>query len=91
MVLASHENTEAWSNIYKFVSDYCQIKPVHNLGDGAKAITNAGKEVFGDLVQFKRLMCWAHVHTNIHKHMKQILSNNKSVCDSPITSLFVIV
>ena len=82
VVLSSHEDTEAWSNIYKFVSDYCQIKPVHNLGDGAKAITNAGKEVFGDLVQFKRLMCWAHVHTNIHKHMKQILSNNKSVHDS---------
>ena len=51
---------------------------MYQLGDGAKAITNAGKNVFSDIVSF-RLMCWSHVHSNLLPRLKSILPLDKTV------------
>ena len=48
VVLSSHEDTRAWSEIYQYVHDL-GVKPAYHMGDGAKAISKAGREVFGDL------------------------------------------
>ena len=61
-VLASHEDSKTWAAIYKFVHDYNNIVPSFQLGDGAKAITKAGNEVFAGH-PFTRLMCWSHVYS----------------------------
>ena len=43
-VIASHEDTKAWSSIYRYVSSL-NINPTFHLADGAKAITKAIDEV----------------------------------------------
>ena len=83
--MSSHEDTSAWSNIYKFVHN-SNIKPAYQLGDGAKAITNAGNNVFSD-ISFSRLMCWAHVHSNVLSHMRSILTQNKSVHENVLKDI----
>ena len=63
VILSSHEDAPAWASIYKFVRDL-GIEPKYLMGDGAKAITKAGFDIFSkDAV--KRLMCWSHTHRNI--------------------------
>ena len=79
-VLSSHEDSAAWAQIYKFVRD-SNIKPSYQLGDGAKAITNAGNAIFSDM-SFSRLMCWAHVHSNLLPQLKSVSAHNKSVYEN---------
>jgi hypothetical protein len=71
VVLSSHEDTPAWAKIYQFIFDL-GIRPAYQLGDGAKALTKAGKEVFDDITKCSRLMCWSHVHRNIGPQLKCI-------------------
>ena len=54
--------------------------PKFQLGDGAKAITNAGETVFVGH-SFVRLMCWAHVHSNLLKHLKSVNTINKKIAE----------
>ena len=56
------------------------VFPTFQLGDGAKAITNAGDKVFSGS-NFSRLMCWAHVHSNMLPQLKCIAAHNSSVSD----------
>ena len=51
------------------------------MGDGAKAITKAGNKVF-DPSSTTRLMCWAHVHSNLLPQLKSVATHNKKVSDS---------
>ena len=78
-VLSSHEDSSAWTKVYQFVKD-SNINPSFQLGDGAKAITNAGNTVFAD-VPFFRLMCWAHVHANLVPRLKGVSALNATVHD----------
>ena len=80
VALASHEDSPTWQSIYQHLRDK-NIKPGYILGDGAKAITNAGNAVFSD-IQFFRLMCWAHVHSNILPRLKTVTTHNKKLSDS---------
>ena len=79
-VLASHEDSATWSTIYQFIHD-SDIHPAYQLGDGAKAITNAGNSVFSN-IPFNRLMCWAHVHSNLLPRLKCVTVLNKTVSDN---------
>lgn len=79
-VLSSHEDSASWAKIYQFIHD-AGIKPTFQLGDGAKAITKAGNEVFTGF-SFSRLMCWAHVHSNMLPQLKCISAQNRSVSDN---------
>ena len=45
-VLSSHEDTQAWNEIFSFVHSE-NIHPKFRKSDGALSITNAGNEVFG--------------------------------------------
>ena len=49
------------------------------MGDGAKAISKAGREVFSDLGRCHRLMCWSHVHRNIIPQLKCITTHDKNL------------
>ena len=51
------------------------------MGDGAKAITKAGFDIFSkDAV--KRLMCWSHTHRNILPQLKSVTAHNKDVSNN---------
>ena len=78
-VLSSHEDTPAWASIFNFIRD-SGIKPRYSMGDGAKAISKAGKEAFGSFGN-SRLMCWSHTHRAIVPQLKSISTFNKSVSD----------
>ena len=56
------------------------IFPAYQMGDGAKAITKAGDRVFS-CIPFSRLMCWAHVHSNISSHLKSVSTHSKSIAE----------
>ena len=61
-VLSSHEDTEAWNEIYKFIHSM-DIHPKIRMSDGATSITKSGNEIFGTCEHCKdssRLMCWSH-------------------------------
>lgn len=75
-VLSSHEDAPAWTEIYKFISSL-GIKPKNHMGDGALALTKAGREVFGEVEHCYRLMCWSHVHRNIVPQLKGIAAHDK--------------
>ena len=47
------------------------------MGDGAREITKAGKEVFGN--EGKRLMCWPHTYRNLVPQMSAIRNLNKKL------------
>ena len=79
--LASHEDSSTWTTIYKFMHDE-SILPSYHLGDGAKAITNAGSAVYLGEISSTRLMCYAHVHRNVLSHLKCVSTHNKTVADS---------
>ena len=49
---------------HDFVKNVAGKSPKYLMGDGAKEITNAGKEVFKDLGV--RLMCWPHTYRNVN-------------------------
>jgi hypothetical protein len=55
--------------------------PRYIMGDGAQAISKAGKEAFGSIGQYSRLMCWSHTHRAIVPQLKSISTVNKSVSD----------
>ena len=47
------------------------------MGDGAREITKAGEEVFGN--EGKRLMCWPHTYRNLVPQMSAIRNLNKKL------------
>ena len=80
-VLSSHEDSDAWSEIYSFVHSL-GVHPKNRMADGATSITKAGREVFDSCVECKeatRNMCWSHVHRNLTPQMKTIKSLDKNV------------
>ena len=60
VMLASNEKASTWSSLFKALGD---LSPSVRLADGAKEITNADSEVFGE--EGLRLMCLPHVNRNI--------------------------
>ena len=86
VVLSSHEDTSAWAKIYQFIFDL-GIRPVHHLGDGAKALTKAGKEVFADIPKCSRLMCWSHVFRNIQAQLRSIGTHDKALAKDILTDI----
>jgi hypothetical protein len=85
VILASHEDTEGWSSIYRYVSGL-DIHPKYHLADGAKAITKAIDEVF-NLQTCVRLMCWPHVHRNIVPQVKSISVFDKALANQIIQDI----
>lgn len=83
-VLSSHEDEGAWASIYKFIKE-SNINPSYYMGDGAKAISNASKNVFTSSTS--RLMCWSHVHRNITPRLKPISTLNKSVSEKILNDI----
>jgi hypothetical protein len=47
------------------------------MADGAREISNAGLEVFGEL--FTRLMCWSHVYRNVRPKLLKIRKMNETL------------
>ena len=87
-VLSSHEDTEAWKEIYSFVHRQ-DIHPRYRMADGAQSITKAGEEVFSDCEDCRdseRLMCWSHVHRAITPQLKSLRLLNKKVVASDLLS-----
>jgi hypothetical protein len=46
------------------------------MADGAREITNAGLEVFGELLI--RLMCWSHVYRNVRPKLLMIRTSGRT-------------
>ena len=85
-VLSSHEDGPAWTEIYKYVRNLGFI-PSSHMGDGAKAITLAGKETYGDVENCSRLMCYSHVHRNMTPQMKSVSTLDKGLADRIISNI----
>ena len=88
-VLSSHEDAQAWSEIYGFIHDQ-GVHPQKRMADGSLAISKAGEEIFGgcpDCRNSSRLMCWSHVHRNIVPKLKTIGSIDKDVEKSIIKDI----
>ena len=80
-VLSSHEDSEAWSEIYGFIHSL-NVHPKFRMSDGAQAITKAGIETFGeceDCQGSEHLMCWSHVHRAIVPQLKHLSTLDKNV------------
>ena len=83
-VLSSHEDSEAWSEIYKYIHSL-NIHPRFRMSDGAQSITKAGFETFGDCedcLGSERLMCWSHVHRALVPQLKHLSTLDKNVAKS---------
>ena len=63
------------------------VKPANHIGDGAKALSKAGREVFSDLERCHRLMCWSHVHRNIVPKLKTIGTFNKELAGNILNGI----
>ena len=88
-VLSSHEDTEAWKEIYSFVHRQ-DIHPRYRMADGAQSITKAGEEVFSDCEDCRdseRLMCWSHVHRAITPQLKSLRLLNKEVASNLLSDI----
>ena len=83
-MLASHEDTKAWAESYRFLKNM-DIIPKYRMGDGAQEITNAGLEIFGDAGT--RLMCWPHVYRNLTKRLSQLKKLNQTLADTVLEDI----
>ena len=83
-MLASHEDTKAWEESYRFLKNM-DIIPKYRMGDGAQEITNAGIEIFGD--SGTRLMCWPHVYRNIVPRLSQLRKMNRALADTVLEDI----
>ena len=63
----------AWHILYLIFISRIQM------ADGAWAMTNSSREVYGKLV---RLMCWTHTHRNYSKKLPIIRKVNKELVKS---------
>lgn len=61
---------QALNNIFS-----AEFKPKYLVADAAKAIHNAGVEVFGDILLV--IMCWYHMRKNVSDHLPQFISDSK--------------
>ena len=89
VILSSHEDTPAWSQIYQYLYDL-GVKPAYHMGDGAKALSKAGREVFSDLDRCHRLMCWSHVYRNITPQLKSIGIHDKELSANILNDIQVL-
>ena len=55
------------------------------MGDGAREITRAGEEVFGE--QGVRLMCWPHTYRNIVTRISALRNANKKLQQELLTDI----
>ena len=84
--LSTHEDTAAWANIFRMVMMYTDGQaPRFQMADGAWEITNAGREVFGEVGT--RLMCWSHVHRNVKPKLATIRKVNKSLGEAILNNI----
>ena len=88
-VLSSHEDSEAWSEIYRYIHSL-NVHPKYRMADGAQSIMKAGIETFGDCEHCQgseRLMCWSHVHRAIVPQLKHLSNLDKNVGKSLLTDI----
>ena len=84
--LSTHEDTAAWATIFRMVLKYTDGQvPRFQMADGAWEITNAGREVFGEVGT--RLMCWSHVHRNVKPKLAGIRKINKALGEAILTHI----
>ena len=83
-MLASHEDTKAWAESYRFLKSM-DIIPDYRMGDGAQEITNAGLEIFGDVGT--RLMCWPHTYRNLVPRLSHLRRLNKTLADAVLEDI----
>ena len=83
-MLASHEDTKAWAESYRFLKNM-DIIPKYRMGDGAQEISNAGTEIFGD--SGTRIMCWPHVYRNLTKRLSQLRKLNQTLADNVLEDI----
>ena len=83
-MLASHEDTKAWAESYRFLKSM-DIIPDYRMGDGAQEITNAGLEIFGDVGT--RLMCWPHTFRNLVPRLSHLRRLNKNLADAVLEDI----
>ena len=55
------------------------------MGDGAREITKAGLEVFGNVGV--RLMCWPHTYHNLLREMSALGKSNKKLKDQLMSDI----
>ena len=55
------------------------------MGDGAREITKAGLEVFGNVGV--RLMCWPHTYRNLLREMSSLGKSNKKLKDQLMSDI----
>ena len=63
---------------HDFVKNVAGKSPKYRMGDGAKEITNAGKEVFKDLGV--RLMCWPHTYKQYKCEQSSMFNKSGRPC-----------
>ena len=83
-MLASHEDTKAWAESYRFLKNM-DIIPKYRMGDGAQEISNAGTEIFGD--SGTMIMCWPHVYRNLTKRLSQLRKLNQTLADNVLEDI----
>ena len=83
-MLASHEDTKAWAESYRFLKNM-DIIPKYRMGGGAQEISNAGTEIFGD--SGTRIMCWPHVYRNLTKRLSQLRKLNQTLADNVLEDI----
>ena len=85
MALSSHEDTTAWSYIFKFHKSVIGTYPKFCMADGAWEITNAVKDIFGN--DTTRLMCWSHTYRCIKPKLAGLRKINKKLGDQVLDDI----
>ena len=90
--MCSHEDTAAFSDLYRFLKDKVGKDPKFKMADGAKEISKANVEVFGVPTtssgpEHIRLMCWSHVFRNVTPQLKSIQKINKKLAASLLSDI----
>ena len=57
------------------------------MGDGAKAMTKAGRDEFINIERSSRLMCWSHVHRNITPQLRSIATFSAELSENILNDI----
>ena len=82
--MASNEDAETWSTIFRYIKDLGNT-PKILLADGATAITKAIEQTYGG--ETTRNMCYPHVYRNVTPQLKGISSYKKEVSNEILSDI----
>ena len=57
------------------------------MGDGAKAMTKAGRDELINFERSSRLMCWSHVHRNITPQLGSIATFSAELSENILNDI----